>query len=79
MKRLRAGGIYQDAAEGRRAGAAVREDRQPAHCRWAAANALLISATEKIPLHPESTSIHSWLSAGRGSDLGPAFRVEGQD
>lgn len=76
MKRLKAGGIYQDAAEGRRAGSGMREDRQPTRCRWAAANALLISATEKIPPHPESTSILSYLSAGLDSVLGLVFRVE---
>lgn len=52
MKRLRAGGIYQDAAEGRGAGSSMREDSQPTRCRGAAANALLISATEKIPPTP---------------------------
>lgn len=77
MKRLRAGGIYQDAAEGRRAGSGMREDSQPTRRRWAAANALLISDTEKIPPHPQSTSIHSHLSAGLDSDLAPVFGVEG--
>lgn len=79
MKRLRAGGIYQDAAEGRRAGSCMREDSQPTRRRWAAANALLISATEKIPPHPQPTSSHSHLSAVLDSDLAPVFGVEGQD
>lgn len=51
MKRLRAGGTYQDAAEGRKAGSGMRQDSQPTRCHWAAANALLISAVEKIPPH----------------------------
>lgn len=50
MKRPRAGGIYQDAAEGRGAASGTMEDSRPTRCRGAAANALLISATEKIPL-----------------------------
>lgn len=61
MKRLRAGGMYQDAAEGWGAGSGMREDSQPTRCHWAAANALLISAVEKIPPLPESTSIHLCL------------------
>lgn len=76
MKRLKAGGIYQDAAGGRRAGSALREDSQPTRCRWAAANALLISDTEKIPPHRKTTFIHSCLTADPDSDLAPVFRVE---
>lgn len=55
------GGMYQDAAEGRGAGSGMRENSQPTRCHWAAANALLISAVEKIPPHPKSTSVHSCL------------------
>lgn len=53
--------MYQDAAEGRGADSGMREDSRPTRCHWAAANALLISAVEKIPPHPESTSIHLCL------------------
>ena len=50
------GRVYQDAAEGQWAGSGWREDSQPTRCRCTAANALLISATEKIPPHPASSS-----------------------
>lgn len=74
MKKLRAGGIYQDAAEWGRAASGLREDSRPTYCHWAAANALLISTTEEIPPHPKSTSIHLCLSSGLDPDLGPVFR-----
>lgn len=61
MKRLRMGGMYQDAAGGREAASGMRQESRPTQCHWAAANALLISAVEKIPPHPRSTSIHSCL------------------
>lgn len=53
--------MYQDAAEGRGAGSGTSEESQPTRCHWAAANALLIPAVEKIPPHPVTTSIHLCL------------------